>query len=325
MRSPASRSPKASLLARPESFLGWPFWLIAWFDLLSGYLASMALGFLAVRGRVYRDLIKQVPLMPLYWLLISAAAYRALWQFMTARFEWEKTEHGLLRDRSPAPDVTHYPAPEFRGTVDARKRTPKPAHDARRRRLLARSSRSVFRRRCNLLLRRAGRTLQDAIEAELLQGHLAGGYQLKNPPLYEWLLWTVQLVLGPGPLSYLVLRYALIAATGILFYLALLRTVPDRRLAAAFSMSLVLFYWFGWESHHNVSHSLALLVAILAFWLVALAYIERQTAARAVVLGLVIGLGIMAKWSFVLVLVSFGIALGLTRPAGASSPIDARS
>jgi hypothetical protein len=25
--------------------------------------------------------------MPLYWLLISAAAYRALWQFMTARFE----------------------------------------------------------------------------------------------------------------------------------------------------------------------------------------------------------------------------------------------
>ncbi len=57
----------------------------------------MALGFLAVRERGYRDLIKQVPLMPLYWLLISAAAYRALWQFVTARFEWEKTEHGLNR------------------------------------------------------------------------------------------------------------------------------------------------------------------------------------------------------------------------------------
>ena len=37
--------------------------------------------------------------MPLYWLLISAAAYRALWQFMTARFVWEKTEHGLARTR----------------------------------------------------------------------------------------------------------------------------------------------------------------------------------------------------------------------------------
>jgi hypothetical protein len=33
--------------------------------------------------------------MPFYWLLISAAAYRALWQFVTAPFKWEKTEHEL--------------------------------------------------------------------------------------------------------------------------------------------------------------------------------------------------------------------------------------
>jgi cellulose synthase/poly-beta-1,6-N-acetylglucosamine synthase-like glycosyltransferase len=91
------------LLARPDSLLGWPFWLIAWFDLLTGYLASMALGLLAVRGRGYRGLLKQIPLMPLYWLLISAAAYRALWQFMTARFEWEKTEHGLAKSPAVSP------------------------------------------------------------------------------------------------------------------------------------------------------------------------------------------------------------------------------
>ena len=54
----------------------------------------MGLGLLAVRRRGYRALLTRVPLMPLYWLLISAAAYRALWQFLTARFEWEKTEHG---------------------------------------------------------------------------------------------------------------------------------------------------------------------------------------------------------------------------------------
>jgi glycosyltransferase XagB len=47
-----------------------------------------------VRRRGYRFLLAQIPLMPLYWLLISAAAYRALWQFLTARFVWEKTEHG---------------------------------------------------------------------------------------------------------------------------------------------------------------------------------------------------------------------------------------
>ena len=82
------------LLTQPATLFGWPFWLVAWFDLLAGYLASMWLGWLAVRRRAYAALLAQIPLMPLYWLLISLAAYRALWQFTIARFEWEKTEHG---------------------------------------------------------------------------------------------------------------------------------------------------------------------------------------------------------------------------------------
>lgn len=85
---------EGGLLARPGSVFGWPFWLVAWFDLLAGYFTTMGLGLLAVRRRGNRFLLLQIPLMPLYWLLISAAAYRALWQSMTARFVWEKTEHG---------------------------------------------------------------------------------------------------------------------------------------------------------------------------------------------------------------------------------------
>jgi 4-amino-4-deoxy-L-arabinose transferase-like glycosyltransferase len=157
-----------------------------------------------------------------------------------------------------------------------------------------------------------GRTLQDALAAELLQGHLAGGYQLRNPPLYEWLLWAMQELVGSGPLSYLMLRYALIAATGILFYVALRRTVASQRLAAAFSLSLVLLYWFGWEIHHSVSHSLALLAASLALFIAALIYAERPTPMRALLLGLIIGIGLMAKWSFLLVVLSLGLALAIT-------------
>jgi 4-amino-4-deoxy-L-arabinose transferase-like glycosyltransferase len=157
-----------------------------------------------------------------------------------------------------------------------------------------------------------GRTLQDALSAELLQNHLAGGYQLRNPPLYEWLLWGVQRLVGTGPLSYLLLRYALIAVIGILFYVALRRAVSDARLAAAFSLSLLLFYWFGWEAHHSVSHTLVLLVLALACFSVALAYAEQRTMALAIALGLVIGFGLMAKWSFALLLLSLGAALALT-------------
>ena len=54
----------------------------------------MTLALLAARRRGLLRLSWHVLSMPLYWLLISAAAYRALWQFVTAPFKWEKTEHG---------------------------------------------------------------------------------------------------------------------------------------------------------------------------------------------------------------------------------------
>lgn len=77
------------------------------------------------------------------------------------------------------------------------------------------------------------------------------------------------------------------------------------RLAAAFSLSLVLFFWFGWEIHHSVSHTLALFI-------VSLAYAERPTAGGALVLGLILGIGLMSKWSFLLVALSLGVALAVT-------------
>ena len=33
--------------------------------------------------------------MPLYWLLISLAAWKGFWQIFTKPFYWEKTVHGL--------------------------------------------------------------------------------------------------------------------------------------------------------------------------------------------------------------------------------------
>ena len=90
--------------SQPQGLLGLPFWLAAWLNLATGYLAAMGVGLLAVRRRGFRFLFWQIPLMPVYWLLISGAAYRACWQFMSrARFTWEKTEHGISRSVPMAP------------------------------------------------------------------------------------------------------------------------------------------------------------------------------------------------------------------------------
>jgi hypothetical protein len=34
---------------------------------------------------------------PVYWMFLSWAAWRALWQLLRAPYKWEKTEHGLAR------------------------------------------------------------------------------------------------------------------------------------------------------------------------------------------------------------------------------------
>lgn len=84
----------SQFLALPRSVLGVPFWAVSLFSLVAGYGAAMALGLFALRRRGLHRLVWQVPLMPLYWLLISVAAYRALFQFAVAPFKWEKTDHG---------------------------------------------------------------------------------------------------------------------------------------------------------------------------------------------------------------------------------------
>lgn len=40
---------------------------------------------------------------PIYWGCLSIAAWRALWQFLRDPYRWEKTEHGLTRERAPVP------------------------------------------------------------------------------------------------------------------------------------------------------------------------------------------------------------------------------
>jgi cellulose synthase/poly-beta-1,6-N-acetylglucosamine synthase-like glycosyltransferase len=82
-----------------ESAFGHQLWLIAAFNLVAGYFASLALGFFVLRGKRVRRLVPQLVFIPVYWLLISAAAYRAVYQLIKAPHYWEKTEHGLTTFR----------------------------------------------------------------------------------------------------------------------------------------------------------------------------------------------------------------------------------
>lgn len=81
------------LFERPESLMGEGFWHIAIANFAIGFLASLLLGATTSWRRGYRALSFRVVMMPLYWLLISIAGYRALWQLVRDPYRWEKTVH----------------------------------------------------------------------------------------------------------------------------------------------------------------------------------------------------------------------------------------
>jgi glycosyltransferase XagB len=78
----------------------------------SGLFSMIVPALLGAYRRRVRSLWLMVPLLPFYYLLVSLAAWRALYELIVAPFHWNKTDHGLARS-------SHYTA----GTTgDARER-----------------------------------------------------------------------------------------------------------------------------------------------------------------------------------------------------------
>jgi len=93
------------LLGVPDGMLGRTLLGVGLFNVVAGYLSAMALGAVAAARRGRHRLALHAVLMPLYWLGISFAAYRALWQLAVAPYYWEKTEHfAHLPHSGPRPD-----------------------------------------------------------------------------------------------------------------------------------------------------------------------------------------------------------------------------
>ena len=81
------------------SFEAW-LWTAALANLVLGTAAPMTTAALAVARRGRFRLLASVLWMPLYWLLISVAGYRALLDLARRPFYWEKTRHGLGSGKS---------------------------------------------------------------------------------------------------------------------------------------------------------------------------------------------------------------------------------
>lgn len=78
--------------------------------LVTGYCLSGLLGFIGLSRRRLLRSAGYLLLLPFYWLLLSIAAWRAVFQLIRSPYRWEKTDHGLARtSRQAAVSQPHYP------------------------------------------------------------------------------------------------------------------------------------------------------------------------------------------------------------------------
>ena len=131
------------------------------------------------------------------------------------------------------------------------------------------------------------------------------GYRFRQPPLFTWLLMPVIELVGPGLLAINILRYGLLALTFVPFYLTARLCFRDARMAGLAVFSFALIYVFAYYAHHDLTHTTALgaLIAIALYAFVRLAL--KPDFGAYLLLGLVFGLGMLAKWNFIM------LAIGL--------------
>ncbi|MDI4666571.1 glycosyltransferase [Xanthobacter autotrophicus] len=94
--------------------------------LFAGYAGTAATAFVGLRRRARMPGLKVVLGIPFYWMLLSAAAWRALVELLRRPHHWQKTEHGVARHR-----VAQAAALRRSGSMGVAKRLPAgPAHAA---------------------------------------------------------------------------------------------------------------------------------------------------------------------------------------------------
>jgi cellulose synthase/poly-beta-1,6-N-acetylglucosamine synthase-like glycosyltransferase len=80
--------------------------------LLAGYAVTVIQGLLGLARRGLLSSGWALSFVMVQWIMLSLAAWRALIQFWTDRYRWEKTEHGLARTSRHRGAARHVSTPE---------------------------------------------------------------------------------------------------------------------------------------------------------------------------------------------------------------------
>lgn len=143
-----------------------------------------------------------------------------------------------------------------------------------------------------------------AIHAQVL----AWGYEFRQPPLYTWLQWFSDRIIGVGVASHAFLKYLLLFLTYLFLYLIGRHIYARQSTAVIAALSLWLTYPFAVSIHQGVTHSI-LLSALIAASVYAFIRLEQRPSLPGYLgLGALLGLGMLSKYGFLVFAAAFLLA-----------------
>ncbi len=117
-------------------------------------------------------------------------------------------------------------------------------------------------------------------------------------PLYLWILYPINKIFGLHPEALLILRYSLLFSFYYIFYLCMKKLVKPNYAFIAM-VSLVFFPVYSFTMSVHYTHTLLVSVLSVASFLVYLNLMAKPKLLNYLLLGLLFGLGILAKYNFV--------------------------
>jgi len=129
------------------------------------------------------------------------------------------------------------------------------------------------------------------------------GYPIPQPPMYSWLSWIMFQIFGTGLLALTLLKYAIISLTFWFTWLVsgqLFQHLQTRYIA---TFSYLLMPSFAWHMHQGFTHTILLGFGIILSLHALLSLKENNSIKNYLYLGLALGIGLMAKYSFLLFMV----------------------
>lgn len=137
-------------------------------------------------------------------------------------------------------------------------------------------------------------------------------YNFKNPPLPNWMTWIVLSLTDGNRTAMFLLDYAIMAGCLAAHFAAARIVICDTKLAALATFGLMTAFGFGYAAHLNLPHAVFLGSMSAAFIWALARIIETGKPSDYLLLALFTGFGMLTKYLFALVPISFAVAMLFT-------------